>query len=78
MVEVTCPRWRRARHDGIEVHETKGLSPRDCTRHERRDATDSVNRHPASKSSSELKGKRHDRRVLSHVGEAQKTHRSRR
>jgi len=31
MVEVTCPRWRRARHDGIEVHETKALSPRDCT-----------------------------------------------
>ena len=40
------------------------------TRHERRDATDLVNRDPESKSTSELKGNRHDWRVLSHVGEA--------
>lgn len=23
LIEVTCPRWRRARHDGLVVHETK-------------------------------------------------------
>jgi predicted transcriptional regulator of viral defense system len=25
IVEVTCPRWRRAQHDGLVVHETKAL-----------------------------------------------------
>jgi hypothetical protein len=25
IVEITCPRWRRARHDGLVVHETKAL-----------------------------------------------------
>jgi hypothetical protein len=25
IVEVTCPRWRRARHEGLVVHETKAL-----------------------------------------------------
>jgi very-short-patch-repair endonuclease len=25
LVEITCPRWRRARHDGLLVHETKAL-----------------------------------------------------
>ena len=29
--EVTCPRWRRARHDGLLVHETTALSDRDRT-----------------------------------------------
>lgn len=29
IVEITCPRWRRARHDGLLVHETKALSPID-------------------------------------------------
>ena len=27
--EVTCPRWRRARHAGLFVHETKASDPRD-------------------------------------------------
>jgi hypothetical protein len=31
LIEITCPRWRRARHDDVEVHETTALSPRDCT-----------------------------------------------
>jgi very-short-patch-repair endonuclease len=31
MVEVTCPRWRRARHEGLTVHETTALSDRDVT-----------------------------------------------
>jgi hypothetical protein len=31
IAEITCPRWRRARHDGIEVHETKALDARDIT-----------------------------------------------
>lgn len=31
LVEITCPRWRRARHEGLEVHETTALSSRDCT-----------------------------------------------
>ena len=26
IIEVTCPRWRRARHDGLVVHETKTLA----------------------------------------------------
>lgn len=25
IVEITCPRWRRAKHDGLVVHETKAL-----------------------------------------------------
>jgi len=29
VVEITCPRWRRAHHDGITVHETTAVSPRD-------------------------------------------------
>ena len=29
MIEITCPRWRRARHDGLVVHETKALDPSD-------------------------------------------------
>ena len=29
LVEITCPRWRRARHDGLIAHETKALSPID-------------------------------------------------
>ena len=31
IVEVTCPRWRRAQHDGLVVHETKALSGIDIT-----------------------------------------------
>ncbi len=31
VAEITCPRWRRARHDGVEVHETKALGPADIT-----------------------------------------------
>ena len=31
LAEVTCPRWRRARHDGLLVHETTALSDRDMT-----------------------------------------------
>jgi hypothetical protein len=27
--EITCPRWRRARHDGLVVHETKAFDPVD-------------------------------------------------
>ncbi|MEO6467808.1 MAG: hypothetical protein ABIP21_01815, partial [Acidimicrobiia bacterium] len=27
--EITCPRWRRARHDGLIVHETRALHPMD-------------------------------------------------
>jgi hypothetical protein len=29
ITELTCPRWRRARHDGLLVHETKALDARD-------------------------------------------------
>ncbi len=29
VAEITCPRWRRARHPGVEVHETKALDPID-------------------------------------------------
>jgi hypothetical protein len=25
LIEITCPRWRRARHDGLTVYETKAL-----------------------------------------------------
>ncbi|MEX1006307.1 MAG: hypothetical protein WD271_00500 [Acidimicrobiia bacterium] len=31
IAEITCPRWRRARHDGVEVHETTALSSRDVS-----------------------------------------------
>jgi len=31
IAEITCPRWRRARHDGLVVHEHKALDPADCT-----------------------------------------------
>ena len=31
VAEITCPRWRRARHAGVEVHETKALDPIDIT-----------------------------------------------
>jgi hypothetical protein len=29
--ELICPRWRRARHDGLVVHESKALDARDVT-----------------------------------------------
>jgi predicted transcriptional regulator of viral defense system len=29
--EITCPRWRRARHDGLAVHESTALDPIDVT-----------------------------------------------
>src|SRR5215510_7052004 len=29
MTELTCARWRRARHDGLVVHETKAFDPED-------------------------------------------------
>lgn len=31
LVEIMCPRWRRARHDGLVVHETNSLSVVDMT-----------------------------------------------
>jgi len=31
IVEITCPRWRRARHEGLCVHETKALDAVDLT-----------------------------------------------
>ncbi len=31
VVEITCPRWRRARHDNLIVHELKAIDPRDLT-----------------------------------------------
>ena len=31
MQEITCPRWRRARHDGLVVHESKAFDPIDGT-----------------------------------------------
>jgi very-short-patch-repair endonuclease len=31
MVEITCPRWRRARHDGLLVHESGALADLDTT-----------------------------------------------
>jgi predicted transcriptional regulator of viral defense system/very-short-patch-repair endonuclease len=30
-VEITCPRWRRARHSGLIVHESRALEARDIT-----------------------------------------------
>ncbi len=30
-VEITCPRWRRAHHPGVVVHESKALEPIDIT-----------------------------------------------
>ena len=30
-LEIVCPRWRRAQHDGLVVHETKALSEFDLT-----------------------------------------------
>jgi hypothetical protein len=30
-VEITCPRWRRAQHGGVLVHESKALDPVDLT-----------------------------------------------
>jgi len=29
-VEITCPRWRRAKEVGLVVHESKALDPADC------------------------------------------------
>jgi hypothetical protein len=29
--EITCPRWRRARHDGLVVHESNAFDPVDVT-----------------------------------------------
>jgi hypothetical protein len=29
--EITCPRWRRARHGGLVVHESKAFDPVDAT-----------------------------------------------
>ena len=31
VAEITCPRWRRARHDAVVVHESLALSKRDQT-----------------------------------------------
>ena len=31
VAEITCPRWRRAQHPGLTVHETTAFSPRDVT-----------------------------------------------
>ncbi len=31
ITEITCPRWRRARHDGLVVHESNALDPIDIT-----------------------------------------------
>jgi hypothetical protein len=31
IAEITCPRWRRAQHPGLAVHETRALSLRDVT-----------------------------------------------
>ena len=31
LVEITCPRWRRARHDGLVVHESNALTAADIT-----------------------------------------------
>jgi hypothetical protein len=30
IAEITCPRWRRAQHEGLVVHESKALDPADC------------------------------------------------
>ncbi|HUV10116.1 MAG TPA: hypothetical protein VMX12_04000 [Acidimicrobiia bacterium] len=34
LVEITCPRWRRGRHDELVVHETTALEWLDLTHHE--------------------------------------------
>ncbi len=42
IVEITCPRWRRARHDGLVVHESGALTDDDTTvgrRHSGHDAS---------------------------------------
>ena len=31
LIEISCPRWRRSRADGIRVHETKALTDADVT-----------------------------------------------
>jgi hypothetical protein len=31
LLEITCPRWRRARHNGLKVHESGSLLPQDVT-----------------------------------------------
>lgn len=31
LVEITCPRWRRARHQGLIVHESVAITPADVT-----------------------------------------------
>ncbi len=31
IAEITCPRWRRARHDELVVHESKAFDPIDAT-----------------------------------------------
>ena len=31
IAEITCPRWQRARHPRVEVHESKALDDRDIT-----------------------------------------------
>ena len=31
VAEITCPRWRRAQHDGLVVHESKALAHGDLT-----------------------------------------------
>jgi very-short-patch-repair endonuclease len=31
VAEITCPRWRRAQHNGLVVHESRALSERDIT-----------------------------------------------
>lgn len=31
LVEIVCPRWRRAQHDGLIVHETRALTDLDLT-----------------------------------------------
>jgi predicted transcriptional regulator of viral defense system len=31
IVEITCPRWRRAQHGGLLVHESSALAEVDCT-----------------------------------------------
>lgn len=31
VAEITCPRWRRARHPGVVVHESKAIDPVDLT-----------------------------------------------
>lgn len=31
LVEITCPHWRRTRHDGLVVHESRALPDRDIT-----------------------------------------------